>query len=382
MSLGHHATWLPPNRLRPPDDDHHHPAHFLHGQFKGPSRPNTPQMRMRALGDGSQSGTAAEGETSVDDDPQTIKFKEIYNACEAQIANLFSDEYQAALAEKHAEQEVEAQISQIATKGRSQAPVPVSKKRKLDDDDYDDFDDDEEDDNTDINVSPLKGKGHKVQIVADATQSPMARPALHSRPSSDTNKSSAKNIPLKSQKEEAEAARRKLEEAKRVEVESAQRASRMMFFTLENDRDAMLDQQRLDEAERRAEAEADGGSRSNPVDQQGSLASANLGASNLTLKNLIARIDQHRSKVQSTESELRALMTEVRKNRSKWASTEKVGQEELYEAAEKVLNELKAMTEHSGPFLNKVAKREAPDYHLSKPVPALIEKTYTNTQQS
>jgi hypothetical protein len=68
----------------------------------------------------------------------------------------------------------------------------------------------------------------------------------------------------------------------------------------------MLDQQRLDEAERRAEAEADSSSRINAVDQQGSLAIANLGASNLTLKNLITRIDQHRSKVHATESELRA----------------------------------------------------------------------------
>ena len=325
-------------------------------------------MRMRGLGDGSQSGTAAEGDTSVDDDPQTLKFREIYNNCEPKVANLFSEEYQAALAEKRAEQELEAQASQVATDAQSQAPATVSKKRKLDDDDYDDFDDDEEDDTTEINASPLKAKSHKVQVIAGATRSPMARPALHSRPSSDTNKSLTKIIPPKSQKEEAEAARRKLEEAKRAEVETVQRASRMMFFTLENDRDAMLDQQRLDEAERRAEAEVDGGSRSNPVDQQGSLASANLGASNLTLKNLIARIDQHRSKVHATESELRALMTEVRKNRSKWASTEKVGQEELYEAAEKVLNELKAMTEHSGPFLNKVAKREAPDYHLSKAI--------------
>jgi hypothetical protein len=79
-----------------------------------------------------------------------------------------------------------------------------------------------------------------------------------------------------------------------------------MFFTLKNDRDSMLDQQRLDEAERRAEAEADSSSRINAVDQQGSLAIANLGASNLTLKNLITRIDQHRSKVHATESELRA----------------------------------------------------------------------------
>jgi transcriptional activator SPT7 len=55
--------------------------------------------------------------------------------------------------------------------------------------------------------------------------------------------------------------------------------------------------------------------------------------------------------------------TKVRKNRSKWASEENVGQEELYEAAEKVLSELKAMTEYSAPFLTRVNKREAPDYY-------------------
>ena len=146
--------------------------------------------------------------------------------------------------------------------------------------------------------------------------------------------------------------------------------SRQFFFTLENDRDAMLDQQRLDEAERRAEAEAEGNAKGpNPANQQGSLSNANLGASSLTLKNLIARIDLYRSEVLASESELRALMSEVRKNRSKWASEDKVGQEELYEAAEKVMNELKAQTEHSNPFLNPVKKKDAPDYHAVIKIP-------------
>ena len=54
--------------------------------------------------------------------------------------------------------------------------------------------------------------------------------------------------------------------------------------------------------------------------------------------------------------------SQMKRNRSKWASEEKVGQEELYEAAEKVLNELKGMTEYSGPFLTKVNEKEVPDY--------------------
>ena len=54
---------------------------------------------------------------------------------------------------------------------------------------------------------------------------------------------------------------------------------------------------------------------------------------------------------------------DVRKNRSKWTSDERIGQEELYEACEKVVLELRNYTEHSTPFLNKVSKREAPNYH-------------------
>ena len=44
------------------------------------------------------------------------------------------------------------------------------------------------------------------------------------------------------------------------------------------------------------------------------------------------------------------------------SNDDRVGQEELYEACEKVLTDLKNYTEHSTPFLNKVNKREAPDY--------------------
>ncbi|KXS17915.1 Bromodomain-containing protein [Gonapodya prolifera JEL478] len=62
---------------------------------------------------------------------------------------------------------------------------------------------------------------------------------------------------------------------------------------------------------------------------------------------------------------MRALLAEVRPSstRSKWGSESRVGQEELYEALEKVLNELKAYKEHSYPFLTKVQKKDVPDYY-------------------
>lgn len=148
-----------------------------------------------------------------------------------------------------------------------------------------------------------------------------------------------------------------------------------MFYTLENDRDAMLEQQKLDELDREVENEISGGLNATPSAQQGStggaaaptnqgtLGSADLGASSLTLKHLIARIDMKRDMVQASDNQLRTLISEVRKGRSKWASEDKVGQEELYEAAEKVLMELKAMTEYVSPFLSRVAKKDAPDYY-------------------
>ncbi|RMZ75526.1 hypothetical protein DV738_g5415, partial [Chaetothyriales sp. CBS 135597] len=307
------ATWPAspglPSSHRPPDDDHHATSQSLlkdmvQGFLKAPSRSHTPLSKVRSVvGVGAAASQPEPEPTAVEDDQQMTKFRALYNHAESSIAALFDD------------------------------------------------------------ASPLKEKSNKVQIVADATLSPVARPVIPSRASSDSSRPFAKSVTQ--HKGDAEDARKKLEETKRAEVESVKKLSRSMFFTLENDRDAMLDQQRLDEAERRAEAEAEGHAhRQNAAMQPGSLSTTNLGASSLTLKNLIARIDQHRLKVNATDTEVRNLLSEVRKNRSKWASEDKIGQEELYEAAEKVLNELKAQTEHSTPFLNPVKKKDAPDYFI------------------
>ena len=103
----------------------------------------------------------------------------------------------------------------------------------------------------------------------------------------------------------------------------------------------MLDQQRLDDIEKQINVEVGNkggaGDANGKTEQHGTLSSTNLGASSLTLKHLIQRIDEKRNLVKASDAELRALMNEVRKNRSKWASEENVNQEELYEAIEKVL---------------------------------------------
>lgn len=151
--------------------------------------------------------------------------------------------------------------------------------------------------------------------------------------------------------------------------ESAKRKFRDYFFTLESDRDAMLEQQRLDAMEAQIAAETSGQSAVNgsvngmATQSVESLSSTNLGATSLVMKNLFRRIDEKRSQIKATDTEIRNIIRDVRKGRSKWASDDKVNQEELYEAAEQVLNSLKAEADNVGPFLQKVNKRDAPDYY-------------------
>ena len=98
--------------------------------------------------------------------------------------------------------------------------------------------------------------------------------------------------------------------------------------------------------------------------------SVSLGAANLSLKHLLASIQENKSKLKISDYELKHLVMDVRKNRSKWASDNRIGQEELYDACEKVVLELRNYTEHSTAFLNKVSKREAPNYYqiIKKPM--------------
>jgi hypothetical protein len=56
-------------------------------------------------------------------------------------------------------------------------------------------------------------------------------------------------------------------------------------------------------------------------------------------------------------------LNEATPSKSKWANDDRIGQEQLYEALEKVLTDLKNYTEHSLPFLKPVQKRDAPNYY-------------------
>ncbi|KAG4430268.1 hypothetical protein IFR05_014247 [Cadophora sp. M221] len=303
---------------------------------------------------------------NAEEEHQRQLFKDLYLRSEAKIAGLFggrgSQEHDTAEDDSAADAQLAIEES-TAVEAAAVEQAPKKSARIIDEDNYDD-DDDEEDDDDGGQESPLKNKsGNALLSPSKSGSSPVSSDVSPTKPAESNKDETAPSEPKSS-----EDARKQLEEAKKATEEAAKRSFHTLFYTLENDRIAMLEQQKLEESEKQIDAEMDHSGNANNAngpngEHHGSLSSANLGASSLTLKHLIARIDLKRDQVRASDAELRSLMNEVRKNRSKWASEENVHQEELYEAAEKVLSELKAMTEYSAPFLTRVNKREAPDYY-------------------
>lgn len=136
------------------------------------------------------------------------------------------------------------------------------------------------------------------------------------------------------------------------------------YHIFEHDRENALRQRRLVESDRQVDSDIVDENTTHELTANGSkkMPSNQFGAANLSLKHLLATVEAKRDSLSLTDFELKNLISDVRKNRSKWASEDKIGQEELYEAAEKVVLELRGYTEHSTAFLNKVNKRDAPNY--------------------
>lgn len=306
-----------------------------------------------------------------DSDHRRAHFSQLFRKADAKVALLFADDgdYNAAAIEslKRPPTASETYIPPATDHTPIQEP-PLKKVKRVIDDDYDDSDEDEDEEGgNDAAAASQLQKDNAAAAKTYLSPSKSGSSPVHSVSSPGKNGEKSKEYDSSQEKEKtSEDARKELEKERNATEEAAKRSFHTMFYTLENDRTAMLEQQQLEESEKQIQAEMDknGGAAADASGQNhGSLSSANLGASSLTLKHLIARIDMKRSQVQATDQELRSLMNEVRKNRSKWASEENVGQEELYEAVEKVLSELKAHTEYSTPFLQKVSKRDAPDYY-------------------
>lgn len=309
----------------------------------------------------SQLGNPPEGGPVPEEDPKLALFRALYTQSEARLHVLFGREAGNSIGWQNNAGEQERQRNGGAIGEDPEQPVALPKKpaRTIDEDDYDDSDD--ENDEPATHVSPLKAKSTGASTIPRIS-SPTKPSGIPLSPAPTSVQSSSTS----SQGKTSEDVRKRLEDNKKATEEEAKRSFQSIFYTMDNDRDAMLEQQKLEESDRQVDVEMSGqASAAVHSTSEGSLSQANLGASSLVLKHLIARIDAKREKCKASDQELRNLMIEVKKNRSKWYSVDKVGQEELYEAAEKVLSEVKAMTEHSQPFLQRVNKRDAPDYYNS-----------------
>ncbi|OLN94293.1 Transcriptional activator SPT7 [Colletotrichum chlorophyti] len=315
-----------------------------------------------------------EAQHDIEDDRRRALFKDLYHKSEAKISLLFADDGSynyAAIDSLHRPSAPSPSVLPPTTDHTPILEPPLKKaKRVIDEDDYGDDDDEDEEDAT--TADPNKPNSGTAAAGAGSLLSPSKSGSspVHSVSSPGKQLDKLKQADgSQDLAKTSEDARKQLEEARNATEEAARRSFHTIFHTLENDRTAMLEQQQLEESEKQLQAEMEHNN-NNPnangaqAENHGSLSSANLGASSLTLKHLIARIDLKRDQVRASDAELRSLMNEVRKNRSKWASEENVNQEELYEALEKVLTELKAHTEYSTPFLQRVNKRDAPDYYV------------------
>jgi transcriptional activator SPT7 len=347
-SVGNHH--LVPNHTHP----HGTPTHPLHfnGLLGGLSRSRTPNPAPSQ-----SSHSAPEPEVSIEDDPRSLLFKDLFARSEDRLDALFAGD--GAIKEDETRDDTgPAGANAVAPSAEASASKPPPKKaaRTIDEDDYDD-DDDEED--TTSTASPLKSKSTGSHAVPRVTS---PQKAARATPTPAPNTSAPSTTAAKTS-QSSEDARKKLEEEKKAAEEAAKQSFQTLFHPLDNDRDAMLEQQRLEESDRQVDAEMSGNSAGANANAAKTLSQVNLGTSSLVLKHLIARIDLKRAEVSASDQELRNLMVEVKRNRSKWANEDKIGQEDLYEAAEKVLSDIKAMTEHSQPFLQRVNKREAPDYY-------------------
>ncbi|KAF2121764.1 transcriptional activator spt7 [Lophiotrema nucula] len=355
---------LPSIQRQPSRDRQHNNARFPH-QPPNAIRLRTPNANLsdEAMSNASNNNNMGEGVDAIaEEDPRAALFREHYARTEARLMAVIGGSSKAD--EDTLSENEPKPLSDVPPTAHDARPTVTPKKpaRAIDEDDYGDDDDAEEEDDT--RTSPLYAKSAANGITPTALDTPSLRiPSLSSKLGIDRT-----NTPSSEQAKVSDDVRKKLQQDKTAAEDAAKRSYHTLFYTLENDRDAMLEQQRLDELDRQVETETSGPSGSAApngapaVPQQGTLSTTNLGASSLTLKHLIARIDAQRDMVHASDAQLRSLISEVRKNRSKWANEDKIGQEELYESMEKVLMELKA-GEHAHPFLQRVNKRDAPDYY-------------------
>lgn len=239
-------------------------------------------------------------------------------------------------------------------KTEAPAPVPVREEE----DDYDDDDDDEEE----------KEKLEKVDADGDTSMKEETEfaddRAIIKIPATNFQEDTKKNDDEQNSTEVSGELIKELNKAYHTfeyDRETLSKRRKLEKSNQQLDSDSKNDEQVKND--KKEEKKEDNGSTTSEVPEP-SLGPVSLGVGSTSLRNLLNTIQNQRDQIPLNEHELRMLFMDVRKNRSKWANDERVGQEELYEACERVVLDLRGYTEHSTPFLNKVSKREAPNYGL------------------
>ena len=196
--------------------------------------------------------TSVEGDLGAEEDPKLSIFNHLYAKSEARLASLF-EEPSPENSEGHTnEGEGNANLDD-GTQENSKRTAPLKKAtRAIDEDDYDDSDGEDEEDS--VNESPLKNKSAVPTLALSST------PMFRGLSSSSTPATSMIGTSSHEGGKTTEVARKKLEEDKKATEDAAKRSFHTLFYTLENDRDAMLEQKRLEESERQVEVELGNGS--------------------------------------------------------------------------------------------------------------------------
>lgn len=231
----------------------------------------------------------------------------------------------------------------VAEKEGESEPQPVREEE----DDYDDEDEDEEDKSATQDTPMEKAVEVAYRDLKAVVEVPAADLTEDTKKEDDDN--AASDGPVKLMKELNKA-----------------------YHTFEYDRETLSKRRKLEKSNQQLDSEKDSEVKKEADTANGDavepreppLGPVPFGLGSTSLRSLLSTIHTKRDQIPLNEHELRMLFMDVRKNRSKWANDDRVGQEELYEACERVVSDLRGYTEHSTPFLNKVSKREAPNYGL------------------
>ncbi|EGW33741.1 uncharacterized protein SPAPADRAFT_147731 [Spathaspora passalidarum NRRL Y-27907] len=242
--------------------------------------------------------------------------------------------------------------------GKQQEKIEKPVIRAIEDDYDDDYDDDEEEEPAKPEVveveKPEKSSleyNSENQLVLEIPKS-----VLISTSKSESTTNNMEQVASSQKLENGE------EVTSREDQEKIIKEFNKVYHNFEYDRETLLKRRKLEQSDLQLAH-----SKETPADKkqnESKHVEINLGAASTSLQHLLSRIQMKRDEISLNDHDLRNLFMDVRKNRGKWANDDRIGQEELYEACEKVVVELRGYTEHSTPFLNKVSKREAPNYGL------------------